>query len=213
MKNLNLKISTFFMMAALVAAPAFAGISQADDKANPLALTSNDVVLGDADAPVTMIEYASMTCGHCAHFHTDTFPQIKKNYIETGKIRFVLRDMPWDTLATAVTKITRCVPDDEFYNYASAFLSTQQSWVRSNDPIAELKKVARLGGMDEAKFDSCLVDPAIHNEVLENRTVAIEQLKVSATPTFFIGDEIVVQGALPYEELAKKIDQALADAK
>ena len=211
MTTMSLKLSAFATLMMLIAAPAYAGVNQTAD--NPLAITQDDVVLGDPNAKITMIEYASMTCGHCAHFHNDTFAKIKENYVETGKIKFVLRDLPWDAMATAVTKITRCVPDDKFYGYVSAFFSTQKTWTHAADPLAELKKVARLGGMDDKTFEACLTDPKVHNEVLANRTIAIEKLQVGATPTFFIGPDIMVQGALPYEEMAKKIDEALKNAE
>ena len=214
MKNLGLKISTFMMLAALVASPAFAGISQADDAAkSPLDIQENELVLGDADAPVTIIEYASMTCGHCAHFHNDTFGQIKENYIETGKVKFVLRSLPWDGLAAAVTKIMHCAPDGGYYNFADAYFSTQQTWTRSDDPVAELKKIARLGGMDGEAVDACIMNQEVQKRVLDDKATALETLNIRSTPTFYINKKIVVAGAQPYEVMKEKIEQALKDAK
>lgn len=214
MKNLGLKISSIMMLAALVATPAFAGVSKADAEVkSPLDIQSNELVLGDADAPVTIIEYASMTCGHCAHFHNDTFPKVKENYIDTGKVKFVMRSLPWDGLAAAVTKIMHCAPDDGYYNYASAYFSTQQSWTKGDDPIAELKKIARLGGMDDESVDQCLMDKEIHERVLADKVTALEKLNIRSTPTFYINKSIVLQGAQPYDVMKEKIEQALKDAK
>lgn len=208
MTKLTLKLTTLvtaFTLAAVVAvSPAFA-----DDKADALRINDTDVVLGSDTAPITVIEYASMTCGHCAHFETDTFPKIKENYIDTGKIRFVLRDMPWDPLAMAASKVARCAPKDQYYDFASAFFSTQKTWTHAPDPVAELKKIARLGDMDESTFEACLNDTRTHEQVLKSRQVGADVLKVRATPTFFVGPIMTIEGALPYEDVAAQIEKAL----
>lgn len=214
MSKLTLKISAAVALVVLLAVPAYAMFfNKGEEAKGPLAITADDIVLGDENAPVTMIEYASMTCGHCANFHNDTFKKVKENYIDTGKVKFVMRDLPWDGLAAAVVKVTRCAPDDQYYNFVSAFFSTQKSWVRSPDPVAELTKIARLGGMEPAQVEECLMNPELHNEVLRNKAIAIEELKVNSTPTFYINRDTVLHGALPYEEMAKALDKAIADAK
>lgn len=154
-----------------------------------------------------------MTCGHCAHFHNDTFGQIKENYIETGKVKFVLRSLPWDGLAAAVTKIMHCAPDGGYYNFADAYFSTQQTWTRSDDPVAELKKIARLGGMDGEAVDACIMNQEVQKRVLDDKATALETLNIRSTPTFYINKKIVVAGAQPYEVMKEKIEQALKDAK
>lgn len=205
------KFSSIFLVAIAVVA-GWGLVAHTADETNPLALTVDDVVLGDKNASVVMIEYASMTCGHCADFHKKTFPEIKKNYIDNGKIRFVLRDMPWDPLAMAVSKIARCAPQEQFYAFSSAFFDTQKVWSKSSDPISELKKVARLGGMDGTTVENCLNDTDLHTKVMESRRIGMEVLKVNSTPSFYIGPEVVVQGGLPYAEISKQIDKALAIA-
>lgn len=213
MTKLALKLSTFFVLMTMVTAPAYADIFKSDEAAGPLSIQANDVVMGEENAPVTIIEYASMSCPHCAHFHLDIFKEVKKDYIDTGKVKFVMRDLAWDPLAMAVAKVTRCVDDSEFYNYVSAFFSTQATWSQSKDPVAELKKVARLGGMDEDTFNQCLASTDTHEAIFEMKRIALEELKVNSTPTFFIGDKIVVRGAHDYASFKKEIEKALNSAK
>ena len=201
--------STTLLLGALMMATLFGLAGHTSDDANPLDISKHDVVMGEQDAPVTVIEYASMTCGHCADFHNDVLPKIKKNYIDTGKINFVLRDMPWDPLALAVSKITRCAPDDKFYNFVSAFFDTQKSWVKSDDPIAALKKNARLGGMDGESVEACLSNADVHARVTQSREKGLETLGVKSTPTFFIGDDEVVPGNVGYEKMANTLDEVL----
>lgn len=200
----TLKLATFFVLMMLMTVPAFA---------NPLAVQENDVALGDENAPVTIIEYASMSCPHCAHFHLGMFKDIKKDFIDTGKVRFVMRDLAWDPLAMAVAKVTRCVDKAEFYNYVSAFFSTQATWAKSQDPVAELKKVARLGGMGDEAFNQCLARADTHEQIFEMKRIAMEELKVNSTPTFFIGDDIVLRGVADYASFKKEIEKALNSAK
>lgn len=201
---------TTILLAALVLLTGWGLVAHTADNTTPLTVSDSDVVLGDEDAPLTIIEYASMTCGHCADFHNKVLPEIKENYIEPGKVKFVLRDMPWDPLALAVSKITRCAPDDQFYSYTSAFFDTHQAWVRADDPVAELKKVARLGGMSADRVEECLNDADIHARVIQSRETGLETLRINSTPTFFVGGEEVVRGNVGYEKMANVIDKVLA---
>ena len=121
--------------------------------------------------------------------------------------------MPWDGLAAAVTKIMHCAPDDGYYNFADAYFSTQQTWTRSDDPVAELKKIARLGGMDGEAVDACIMNQEVQKRVLDDKATALETLNIRSTPTFYINKKIVVAGAQPYEVMKEKIEQALKDAK
>ena len=189
------------------------GVAHAADNQDLLTISEHDVVLGEKDAPLTIIEYASMTCGHCGDFHNQVLPKLKKNYIETGKVNFVLRDMPWDPLALAVSKISRCAPNDQFYNFISAFFDGQKGWVRSEDPVSELKKIARLGGMSGEKVEECLNDSEIHTLVIQSREVGIETLSINSTPTFFIGHDEVIRGNVGFEKMANIIDEALKRAE
>lgn len=101
-------------------------------------VTADDKVLGDRDAPVTMIEYSSLTCPHCAHFHTDVLPRIKKEYIDTGKVKLVLRDFPLNQPALIAAQIAHCVPEDRYFGFVSVLFETQAAWAISEDPAAAL---------------------------------------------------------------------------
>jgi protein-disulfide isomerase len=156
------------------------------DAQSLLAAHQNDRILGNPAAPITIIEYASMTCPHCAHFNDDVLPDVKKKWIDTGKVKLVLRDFPLDDEAVHASMIARCAPPDRFYAYVDTFFADQAKWVEAPDYQAELTRLAELGGMSKAQIDKCLNDKALENQVLASRLAAANQLGVNATPTFFI---------------------------
>lgn len=193
-----------------IAKPEELVLAQADfgaDVPAELEIQPTDVVLGDADAPVTIVEYASMSCSHCADFHNDIFPQIKQNYIETGKVKFVLRDLPWDNIAMGVSKIARCAPKEQFYPLITAFMRTQSKWIKSMDPLGDLKQVARLAGLDGTAVDRCIKDAALHEQIVASKNTA-QKLGVRGTPTFFINGEML-GGVRNYSEIKSILDVAL----
>ena len=153
---------------------------------NPLTVGPDDRILGKADAPITVIEYASMTCPHCAHFSVDVLPTLKQNWIDTGKAKLVLRDYPLDDPALRAAMIARCAPPDKFYGLAETFFADQKQWVLSTDYKTALARLALLGGITKAQFDACLADKAVEDKVLQSRLIATQQLGVDSTPTFFI---------------------------
>jgi len=146
-----------------------------------------DLVLGKADAPVTIVEYASMTCGHCASFHNNVFPALKEKYIDTGKVRFIMREFPLDNLAAAGAMLARCAGGDATHAMISALFKTQDKWafVRGN-PVPELFKIAQQAGFTQERFDTCLKDNATLDKMISSRQRASEEFGVNATPTFFI---------------------------
>jgi protein-disulfide isomerase len=158
----------------------------ADATTPPLEITKNDRILGNPAAPITIVEYASMTCPHCAHFAKEVLPELKRQWIDTGKVRLVLRDFPLDQLALRAAMIQRCAPADRFYAFADMFFVDQAQWVAADDANAALARLAALGGMSRSKFDACLKDTALENRILQERLVASKDLGVDATPTFFI---------------------------
>jgi protein-disulfide isomerase len=158
----------------------------ADADLSVLKLAPGDRVLGKQDAPVTIVEYASLTCPHCMHFATDVLPALKKTWIDTGKVRLVMRDYPLDGLALRAAMVARCAPPDKFYPFIDTLFQTQEKWATAKDPQAELQRLALMGGMSKKQFDDCLADKKIENEVVGSRLVATQKLNVNATPTFFI---------------------------
>lgn len=171
-------------------------------------LLETDNVLGDLTAPVTLIEYASMTCGHCANFDKEVIQKIKKEYVETGKVAYAFRDMPLDDLAMAVSKINRCAPKDMFYNFVSAYFMSQQQWIQSDDKLAAITNVAKMGGMSSEDVQKCILDPKLHKQVQDMKNSAIT-LGINSTPSFMINGELY-RGNLGYERVKALIEAELA---
>lgn len=165
--------------------------------------------VGSATAPVTVVEYASMTCSHCATFHTTTFPELKKKYIDTGKVRFIFREFPFEPVATAAFMLARCMPDDKYFPMVSTLFETQKTWAYSNDPAAGLLAVAKQAGMSQADFEKCLTDKVLAEKVQESALYANKELGVNATPSFFINGK-KLSGALGIAEWDKELEPLLA---
>ena len=151
-----------------------------------LGLTKDDRILGNPDAPITIVEYASLTCPHCAHFANEVLPELKKKWIDTGKVKLVLRDYPLDEPALRAAMIARCAPPDRFYAYVDTFFGAQEKWVTAQDYRDALARLVKLGGMSRDEFDNCLKNTALENKIVETRLVASKELDVNSTPTFFI---------------------------
>ncbi len=158
----------------------------ASDAASLLAISKDDRILGSPTAPITIVEYASLTCPHCAHFTDEVLPEIKKKWIDTGKVKLVLRDFPLDDEAVHASMIARCAPHDRFYAFIDTFFADQANWAAAPDYQAALSRLAELGGMSKDQIDACLKDETLRNQVLASRLVAANQLGVNATPTFFV---------------------------
>lgn len=167
-----------------------------------------DKTLGADDAPVTIIEYASMTCGHCANFHTRTYPDIKKDYIETGKVRFIMREFPLDPVATAAFMLARCAPEDKYFDIIDIMFDQQRSWAFTDNPYNSLLNFSKQIGFTQETFEQCLTNQGLLDAVNAVRDRGSSEFGVSSTPTFFInGDKH--PGALSFDEMAKLIDDQL----
>jgi protein-disulfide isomerase len=146
-----------------------------------------DLVIGKADAPSTILEYASMTCPHCAQFQVEVMPRVKAKYIDTGKAKYILREFPLDNLAVAAFMLARCAGDDKYYPMVDALFSTQATWaVPGAEAKDKLLQVARQAGISKDQFDKCLSDKDLFNKIVEVRTRGNEEFQVDSTPTFFI---------------------------
>ena len=146
-----------------------------------------DLVLGNADAPITVVEYASMTCGHCAHFHTTVFPTLKEKYVDTGKVRFIMREFPLDNLAAAASMLARCAGDGKTFPLISVLFAKQDDWAFvKGDPRPELLKFAKQAGFTQESFEKCLTDQKLLDDISAVRSRAAETFGVNATPTFFV---------------------------
>src|SRR6201996_4113050 len=173
------------LLAPLPSSAADAGATPAPAQ-NLLQVGPNDRILGDRNAPITIVEYASMTCPHCAHFADDVLPELQKKWIDTGKAKLVLRDFPLDGEAVHASMIARCAPPDRFYAFVDTFFADQANWVTAPDYQAALTRLAELGGMSKPEVDKCLANNKLENQILNSRLVASKDLDVNATPTFFV---------------------------
>jgi len=166
-----------------------------------------DVWEGAANAPVTIIEYASMTCSHCAHFHEATYPTLKSKYIDTGKVRFALREFPFDPLAVAGFMLARCAGDKREAMVGLLF-AQQKNWAFSDKPLQGLTGLVRQTGMSQEKFDACLQDKELYAKVNAVFEKASKQFRVDSTPTFFINGK-KVSGAMSPAELDSQLEPLL----
>ena len=165
-----------------------------------------EMALGPDNAKVTVIEYASASCPHCANFYKTTFQDLKKQYIEPGKIRFVFREFPHNDAALAAFMIARCAPTDRYFPLIDTFFTTQDTWLKN--PAEGLFKIAQLAGFTKASFDSCLKNEDVAKGILAVRDKAESEFGVEAIPTFFVNGQ-VVNGEASLDEFKKIIDPQL----
>ena len=168
-----------------------------------------DIMIGSDKAPVTIIEYASMTCPHCAHFEETTLPELKKRYIDTGKVRYVMREFPLDALAAAGFMLARCAGPDKYKSVVETLFAKQPDWVVQK-PIPPLMAIAKQFGFTEESFNACLANQKVLDDIQAVRDHAVNKLAVNSTPTFFINGKRLV-GDLSIEAMAKEIDPYLKE--
>ena len=169
-----------------------------------------DLALGPADAKVTVVEYASMTCGHCAHFTKEVWPEFKKKYVDTNKVHYVFREFPLDNLAAAASMLARCVDHDKTFSLIEVLFEKQADWAfGEGNPVPRLFEIAKQAGFTQESFDKCLTDQKLLDEITAGRTRAAEVFGVSATPTFFINGK-KLDGAPTMEKFDQMIEPLLA---
>ena len=177
-----------------------------------LNISENDFVIGDEDAPITIIEYASMSCSHCANFHKNTLPDLKTEYIDTGKVRMIFRDFPFNYPALLGSMMMRCIPNEVRYDYMNVLYQLQSKWV-NRDPIVtkkELYKIMQSGGMTKDEFDSCYSNLDIENEILEAVMAAQNDFNIRSTPSFIVNGNLV-EGNKNTKEFRQIIDKILSE--
>jgi protein-disulfide isomerase len=163
-----------------------------------------DRAYGNPNAPVTIIEYASLTCPHCRNYHKSVFPQVKRQYIDTGKVRYIIREFPIGRTAASAAMVTRCVPESKYLSMTETFLARQSEWVSQEVRPDAIYGVAKSSGMSRAEFDKCLTNQAIIDGLTEVKQRG-RKYGVIGTPTFFVNGQ-KLQGAVTYEEVKALIE-------
>lgn len=204
--------STLTALALTLAAPAFAQTAAAPAETTAPAETLADIYLGDENAPLTIYEYASFTCGHCANFHDQNWPKLKAEYVDTGKVRFAQRDVYFDQVGLWAGILARCGGDDKYYAVSDMLFSEQKTWLASSgDEIAaNLRKIGLKAGMTEDQMTACWDDQAKVEQLVATFQKNATADQIDATPTFIIGDEKVSNRA--WDEMKAIIDRKLAEA-
>lgn len=188
-------------------APAAAGTVNMDKLLEPGPMP--EMTKGDENAPVTVVEYASMTCGFCAAFHNDTFPAIDEQYVKTGKVRFVVREFPFDPRSTAAFMLTRCAPNEAYFPMMDVLFKQQRTWAFGDNARIPLENIAKLAGFTQESFEACLTDQKLLDDVTAVKNRGQTEFGVDATPTFFI-DGKRYSGALTLEQFAAIVDPLLS---
>jgi protein-disulfide isomerase len=198
------------LAAALLSAGSWpAAQAQAPSPQDLLAPSSlPDQAQGSPNAPVTVIEYASMTCSHCATFHTTTYPTLKSRYIDTGKVRYILREFPLDPLAAGAFMLARCAGDGKYFALVDTLFREQKTWAFAQNPIPPLLKIAKDNGFTEQSFEQCLSNQKVLDGLEEVRQRAQSKFGVNSTPTFFVNGKII-RGSMSIEELEKQMQPFL----
>jgi|TARA_B100001079_G_scaffold252277_1_gene245268 protein-disulfide isomerase len=177
-----------------------------------LEVTEDDFVVGDKNAPVTIIEYASLSCSHCADFHNNTLDDLIKEYVDTGKARIVFRDFPFNYPALLGSMVLRCIPEDVRYDYMNALFQLQQKWVvRENaKSTQELYKIMQSGGMTKEEFETCTNNVELENTILQALIAAQNEFNIQSTPSFLINGNLV-EGNKSIKEFRQIIDKILSE--
>ena len=164
--------------------------------------------IGKKDAPIKMVEFASMTCGACAKFHNEVFPEIKKNFIDNGKIFFTYKDFPLDKYALKASVIARCSGQKKFFSFLSVIYNKQKDWTRTQDPFKSLFKIAKLGGLKNDEIKVCVGNKSIEDGLLKERLSSSKKFDITATPTIYFNGK-KYEGDLSYNAIKLKIESLL----
>ena len=198
----------FFLYIIIIVFP----FSVKTNETSVLEIKDSDFIIGDNNAPVTIIEYASMSCSHCASFHNNTLDSLKTEYIDTGKVRFVFRDFPFNYPALLGSMMLRCIPNEVRYDYMNALYMLQKNWVvrENTKTMQELYKIMQSGGMTKDEFDACYSNVELENEILEGVIAAQKEFNIRSTPSFLVNGNLV-EGNKSLKEFRQIIDKILSD--
>ena len=174
-------------------------------------IEDDEFYIGDINAPITIIEYASLSCSHCADFHLNTLPELIESYVDSGKAKIVFRDFPFNYPALLGSMVLRCVPLDVRFDYATALYKLQSKWVlrENSKSIKELYKIMQSGGMSQDEFNDCIYNADLENEILEELMAAQKEFDIKSTPTLIINGN-KIEGNKPVKDLRQIIDKILS---
>ena len=215
---MRLQQSLFVILALLTLLSGTARLQAADAPAKPPAPAAADVVpervMGKAEAPITVQEFVSLTCSHCAEFYTTVLPELEKRYVDTGKVRFILRDFPLDGPGLKAATLARCLPADQYYPFVNILYKNQMQWAVAPAPEQILIQYAGMSGLSADKAKACLANTALIDGIVAKRTEASQKYDINATPTFIVNDgaEKLV-GSRTVDEFAAVLDRLLAAKK
>jgi protein-disulfide isomerase len=207
----GLALLASLVMGVMMAPLAVAADEAAKPDAENTGVYTGEIVLGEADAPVTIIEFSSMTCPHCADFHINVLPALKEKYIDAGKVKLIMREFPLDGLALRVSMLARCSGESKVKGFISIFFEQQNIWAASENPIEELARITRLGGMNQQRFDACLANESLMKQLVQSRQDGQDKYDIKATPSFII-DGKTHSGLSTIEEFDKILKPLLPDA-
>lgn len=204
---------TFTAAVAQEASPMAPAGAEAEQKkpADLLGFLEHDRVLGNEEADVRVIEYASLSCSHCMRSHTETFPQLKEHYIDTGKIAYIYRHFPLNEPALRGAMLAECAGDDGFFRYLKVLFNSQPQWAYDANFMDSLRSFAKVGGIGEEAFDRCMADKELEGRLVSGLKWAASGLNVQSTPTVFVNGQ-KLDGFQSFEKLSNLIDAELKDA-
>ncbi len=181
-----------------------------EENAPEAAVDPKTLALGNPDAPIKVTEYASLSCSHCADFHKNTFPQVKKELIDTGKVYFQFVHFPLNAPAMDGALVALCMPEARYHQFLSFLFENQAKWAFDANYQTILKQNAKLLGASEEKLDACLADDKKKQEIVKNMQDASAKHNVQSTPSFVVNDKVTFAGALPFEEFKKRVEAVAA---
>ncbi len=177
-----------------------------------LEIQPDDIVIGEPNAPIIIIEYSSLSCPHCGHFHRDVYKHIKSKYILNGKVRYMIRDFPLNSAALLASKIAHCGGKERYMEFVGTLFEWQDMWAFTREYMYPLEKIAKLGGLTDERYKECTTDKKLEDFILGRAMKANNSLEIDQTPTFFINGERF-SGAKPYSFYEQIIDKKLSEIK
>ena len=203
-------ISRRFLVGAMAAIPAAAVLAPlAPARAAGIGERPGDMAVGDPDAPVTVIEFFSLTCPHCEWFHKNVYNRLKSDYVDAGKVRFVARDFPLNAPALHAAVLAHCAGRERYFTFIDVLFQTFDDWASSRDHTDKLAQIGELGGVSRDRFEECLNDKALENAIFQSIADGQAEYDVSGTPTLVVNGE-KYDGKITFDALARHIDRLLA---